>query len=220
MTINITPNQPPVIALTNVFNGSNTSHFFLVGTVITNQYGVSDDLGVTNVDFFVDGVLHLRKTNGFGQVLINDSLEGFHTLTVVASDRLGLTASSSVNVTVTNPPLSLIVTNGSVWKYENSSNDLGTVWRTRAYNDTGWTNSGLGDLGGGNINENNPERTVIDIGVSTRSPTIYFRRTFQVSGPLSFTNLILNLLRDDGATVYLNDTEIFGITQFPDDFRA
>ena len=39
--------------------------------------------------------------------------------------------------------------------------------------------------------------------------TTYFRRRFPVSNPSSYTNLLLRVLRDDGAVVYLNGTEVF-----------
>ena len=37
----------------------------------------------------------------------------------------------------------------------------------------------------------------------------YFRREFLASGPATFTNLTVRLLRDDGGVVYLNGVEIF-----------
>jgi hypothetical protein len=39
--------------------------------------------------------------------------------------------------------------------------------------------------------------------------TTYFRRAFSVSDPAAFQSLTLNLLRDDGAVVYLNGSEVF-----------
>src|SRR4030095_37719 len=39
--------------------------------------------------------------------------------------------------------------------------------------------------------------------------TTYFRRTFNLASPSSITNLLVRLLRDDGAVAYLNDTEVF-----------
>jgi hypothetical protein len=37
----------------------------------------------------------------------------------------------------------------------------------------------------------------------------YFRRHFTVSDPSLYDNLLLNVLRDDGAIVYINGTEVF-----------
>ena len=43
---------------------------------------------------------------------------------------------------------------------------------------------------------------------NNRYLTTYFRRTFTVSDPASIAALTLHLVRDDGAVVYLNGTEI------------
>ena len=218
VTIFITANQPPVIAITNVFNGTNTSGVFLVGTCVTNQYGVSDDLGVTNVDFFVDGVLHYRKATAFGQVLLNDVLEGTHSLQAVATDRLGLSAASAVvMILVTNPPHTLLVTNGSAWTYNDSGLTQAVDWVTLAFDDSGWSN-GLAELGFGDVAQDNPERTLIrrNSGLATNNLVYYFRKTFMVTDPAAFTNIIVNLLRDDGGRVYINGNPVFtSPTTFP-----
>src|SRR6185369_7126848 len=39
--------------------------------------------------------------------------------------------------------------------------------------------------------------------------TTYFRRSFLVAAPALYTNLVLRLLRDDGAIIYLNAAEVF-----------
>ena len=66
---------------------------------------------------------------------------------------------------------------------------------------------------GGKVNGDTPdypERTPIDIGPEdNRYLTIYFRNTFQAASPQAYRNLILNLLRDDGAVVYLNGAPVW-----------
>lgn len=54
------------------------------------------------------------------------------------------------------------------------------------------------------------EATVISFGPSTRNSyiTTYFRKAFGVTNPAAFTTLRLNLLRDDGAVVYVNGVEV------------
>ena len=81
------------------------------------------------------------------------------------------------------------------------------------FDDTGWSN-GLAELGYGDAvpsRDYNPERTVVRFGpqASNKYITTYFRHAFTVTDPTAFTNLIVRLLRDDGAVVYLNGTEIF-----------
>jgi hypothetical protein len=208
----ITANQPPVIAITNVFCYTTNSPAYLVGCAITNQYGVSDDLGVTNVDFYVDGVLHHRDAAGFGQVVVNDALAGTHTFTAIASDRLGLTTSSSVTVTVTNPPhVTLLLTNGASWKYEDSGLTQAVNWVTLGFDDSGWSN-GVAELGFGDAAAGVPERTVLRRNsglLNTNSVIFYFRKVINVTDPAAFTNVVVSVLRDDGARVYLNGNAVF-----------
>ncbi len=98
-----------------------------------------------------------------------------------------------------------IVPKGATWKYWDKASDLGTAWRALGFNDTAWP-SGPAELGFGD----DDEATVIDGGADgDRTPTIYFRGKFTVADPSRFTALQINLRRDDGAVVYINDTEVF-----------
>ena len=212
VTIFITANQPPVIAITNVFCYTTNSPAYLVGCAITNQYGVSDDLGVTNVDLYVDGVLHHRDAAGFGQVVVNDALAGTHTFTAIASDRLGLTSSSSVMVTVTNPPnVTLLLTNGSSWNYEDSGATQAVEWVNLGFDDSLWA-AGFAELGFGDAAGDNPERTLLrrNAGLfATNSLVYYFRKVIEVANPSAFTNIIVSALRDDGARIFINSNAVF-----------
>src|SRR5204863_4574307 len=66
--------------------------------------------------------------------------------------------------------------------------------------------SGRAQLGYGDGDES----TVIGYGSNANNKfvTTYFRRSFNVTNPASITSLQLQLLRDDGAVVYLNGQEI------------
>ncbi len=97
---------------------------------------------------------------------------------------------------------SVLLPEGSEWKYESSGSDLGSAWRAADFDDSAWS-IGAGELGFGD----GSERTVI----ATTNPapnTIYFRTEFEVANPAVFTGLFARLLRDDGAIVYLNGTEL------------
>ena len=60
----------------------------------------------------------------------------------------------------------------------------------------------------GSVTETKP--TIINGGpVANRFTTIYFRQGFAVPNPEDCTNLLIRLLRDDGAVVYLNGREVF-----------
>jgi hypothetical protein len=55
------------------------------------------------------------------------------------------------------------------------------------------------------------EATVVGYGGNpgAKQITTYFRRSFSVANPSQFSTLNLRLLRDDGAVVYLNGSEVF-----------
>jgi hypothetical protein len=89
---------------------------------------------------------------------------------------------------------------GSTWRYMATGGDLGTAWRAAAYNDTSWP-TGVGDLGFRNKN-------VTTIPSTSGRTTYYFRTTFQVPDGDPVTAVTLDLLRDDGAVVYINGVEV------------
>jgi hypothetical protein len=94
----------------------------------------------------------------------------------------------------------------SIWKYLDNGTDPGTAWRQPGFNDAAWA-SGPAELGYGD----GDEATVVSYGPnsSKKYATTYFRRTFDVPSPSSFTSLILRLKRDDGGVVYINGTEVW-----------
>ncbi len=98
-----------------------------------------------------------------------------------------------------------LVSAGDVWKFNDSGTNFGTAWRSNTFNDSAWS-SGPAELGFGDAQEGRPEATVIS---NRQQTTFYFRREFVASGPGTFTNLVCRLLRDDGAVVYLNGTEVW-----------
>lgn len=124
---------------------------------------------------------------------------------VRAINASGSSAYSSVT-SVKTPALTPIISSGSTWKYLDNGTDQGTAWRSSSFDDSTWK-SGAGQLGYGD----GDEATVVSYGPSStaRYITTYFRRTFSVTDPSAFSNLVLSLLRDDGAVVYLNGTEVF-----------
>jgi hypothetical protein len=98
-----------------------------------------------------------------------------------------------------------LVSSGAVWKYSDTGSNLGTTWRDPAFNDGGWK-SGPSQLGYGD----GDEATVVNFGPdpNNRYITTYFRHTFSVSDPTAFASVLLKLVRDDGAVVYLNGSEV------------
>ncbi|MCX7872089.1 MAG: Ig-like domain-containing protein [Verrucomicrobiae bacterium] len=101
-----------------------------------------------------------------------------------------------------------LISKGSVWKYLDDGSDQGTNWISSNFDDSGWSN-GAAILGYGEGNET----TVIRYGTnsSNKHITYYFRHKFNVTSQTlsSFTNLLLEVLRDDGVIVYINGAEVF-----------
>ena len=100
-----------------------------------------------------------------------------------------------------------LVGKGASWKYLHNGVDQGTAWRNAAFNDGSWA-GGLGPLG---YPSGAPITTVIGYGPSSSSKyiTYYFRKQFVVQNPAAYTNLLLEVLRDDGVAVYLNGSEVY-----------
>ena len=99
-----------------------------------------------------------------------------------------------------------IVSRLSSWKYLDDGSDQGAAWQAPAFDDSAWSN-GLAILGYGEGNET----TVIRYGTNSDNKyiTYYFRKSFNVPSPAAYTNLLLEVLRDDGVVVYLNNTEVY-----------
>jgi hypothetical protein len=100
----------------------------------------------------------------------------------------------------------VLVEQGAAWKYLDQGSNQGTAWRSPGFNDTTWA-SGPAQLGYGD----GDEATLVGYGPNSAAKyvTTYFRRAFTVADPSLFQGLTLRVLRDDGAVVYLNGTEIF-----------
>ncbi len=141
--------------------------------------------------------------------LYNVQLADAGNYSVQVQNAFGTVASSSALLTVTGDTTggdATLVEAGAVWKYRDTGVDLGTAWRGTGYDDTTWS-AGPAQLGYGD----GDEATVVDYGPDANNKyiTTYFRRTFVVDNPAQFTGLEFALLRDDGAVVYLNGTEVF-----------
>lgn len=95
-----------------------------------------------------------------------------------------------------------LISKGSLWFYDDTGTDLGTSWRTGTFS----TISGNAELGYGD----GDEITVIDYGddSSNKYPTYYFRTNFNISNLSEISSLGLNILRDDGAVIYINGIEV------------
>jgi hypothetical protein len=117
------------------------------------------------------------------------------------------TSQGTLDQTVVETGPAELIPAGSEWKFLDNGTNQGTAWRNLNYIETGW-GQGPAQLGYGD----NDEDTVVGFGGngSNKYITTYFRHTFMVPDKSVYTQpLAINLLRDDGAVVYLNGTELF-----------
>jgi len=105
-----------------------------------------------------------------------------------------------------------LVAMGADWKFLDRGIDQGTAWRAPAFNDSGWSN-GCAQLG----YADGDECKTVGFGPSSSAkyPTTYFRKSIVIADPALFVNLSLRVLRDDGAVVYLNGTDVFRSPSMP-----
>ncbi|MGI9243356.1 MAG: CotH kinase family protein, partial [Verrucomicrobiales bacterium] len=85
-------------------------------------------------------------------------------------------------------------------------------WKHPDFADAGW-GTGQAMLGYGNIGSGASAITVnaeVEYGPSSTSKfrTTYFRKPFTVTGASEYTEVNVNIIRDDGAIIYLNGKEI------------
>lgn len=100
----------------------------------------------------------------------------------------------------------VLVPTGSTWKYLDNGSDQGTAWRSSAFSDVSWA-SGPAQLGYGD----GDEATIVSFGPNSSAKyiTTYFRRSFNVANASAYAAATVRVLRDDGAVVYVNGTEVF-----------
>lgn len=94
---------------------------------------------------------------------------------------------------------------GARWVYLDDGSDQGTLWREPGFDDSGWT-LGSAQFGYGDADE----ATEVGFGPDPNNKfiTTYFRHRFNESDPLLIPGLLLHLVRDDGAVIYLNGVEV------------
>jgi hypothetical protein len=107
-----------------------------------------------------------------------------------------------------NSTEALVPWSASGWRYQAGGLNLGTVWRTSAYNDSAWP-TGSAELGYGDTDE----ATTIPItyvATDQKAATCYFRRSFNAANVSGITNLEVTVEYDDAYAVYLNGTRVAG----------
>jgi len=95
---------------------------------------------------------------------------------------------------------------GETWSYLDDGTDPGTAWRSPTFDDSAWA-TGLAQFGYGD----GDEATVTSFGPNprVRQVSTYFRKSFEVADVSLIPGVEITFLRDDGAIIYLNGTEIW-----------
>jgi len=178
---------------------------------------LDEQFGVNYVDLTVD-----IDEKGMGQIIFNSQvisdavfLGAFpqnELITLIAEPLPGYKFVQWEKLALENETSTLIPA-GAVWKYLDDGSDQGTAWYSQSFNDSYWK-EGPAELGYGD----GDETTVVSFGpdANNKYTTTYFRTTFNVTNPDTFTNLTVHLIRDDGAVVYLNGKELVR-SNMPDD---
>ncbi|MGI8604360.1 MAG: Ig-like domain-containing protein [Verrucomicrobiales bacterium] len=165
-------------------------------------------LGITKVEFFWDGVKIGEDSSAPFAINWIATSTGNHVLTARATDTGGgLISSNEVAISVSAPyQTTALVSFGETWKFLDDGSGLPSNWTFTPFVDSAWS-SGRAKLGYGG----DGEATVVSYGAESNSKfiTTYFRKKFTAAAPSSFSSLMLRLVRDDGAIVYLNGTELY-----------
>ena len=160
-------NQSPSVALIAPASGEQ----FLAPTNLILVANASDADGtVTRVEFFNSGAKLGEATNAPFAFTWSNAPVGTHTLTAKARDNgLAVTESSHVVITIRQPVLTnlTLVATGSVWRYYDKGQNLGTNWISFAFNDAGWSN-GPAQLGYGD----GDEATIVNYGPNSANKYI------------------------------------------------
>jgi hypothetical protein len=197
-------NQPPTVTMTSPAAGAS---FQAPATIALGANAADTDGNVARVEYYLGSTLLGSSTTPPYTLTWSAVPAGSYTLGARAVDNLGAaTSSATVGIRVLSATAATpLVTKGSSWKYSTGSAGLASGWALPSFSDLTWpAGNALLGYGASDI------VTVIPYGPSATNkyPTSYFRRSFQVADRSRFTRLVLNLLRDDGAVVYLNGVEL------------
>jgi hypothetical protein len=203
-------NAVPVVTWVSPANGAN---FPAGSTIILTARATDSDGTVSFVDFFANAmnlgrVVSASDTYNF---VWSNAPSGNFSLRAEATDNSGGVGVSPppVQITIggasTNTGGFAFVPRGSVWRYLDNGSDQGNVWDDPSFDDSAWA-SGPAQLGYGD----GDEATVVSFGPDSANKfiTTYFRRQFVVTNAAEWSNVTLRVMRDDGAVVYLNGTEV------------
>ena len=96
---------------------------------------------------------------------------------------------------------------GAHWHYLDDGSNQGEAWHRPAFDHSHWA-SGPAELGYGERDE----ATLVSFGPSAANKhiTTYFRHVFRIKNPGNVPGLRFDIIRDDGAVLYVNGQRVFG----------
>jgi hypothetical protein len=199
LTVVGTNNRPTSVQFTSP---ANNAVFSAPASIPMAAVANDPDGNIMRVDYWLENAIIGSATTAPYSLTLNDVPLGTYALRAIATDEGGLSATSAVRqIFVRNAP-AVLVPAGAVWKfYDVNGVDLGTAWRETNYNDFAWA-SGPAKLGFG-------DAATTPVNSDPTRVTTYFRNRFVVTNASLITGLTIGLIRDDGAVVYLNGTEVF-----------
>jgi len=102
-------------------------------------------------------------------------------------------------------PIAFPISIGSIWKLNDSGVYPGANWKNSTYNDSTWA------FKNGKFGYGDSTVTQLSFGSNPSQKHIssYFRTQFNMTQTSDYDTLIFHILRDDGAVVYVNGTEVF-----------
>lgn len=115
-------------------------------------------------------------------------------------------SSSAISFTPSGSVVQSAISYGDSWSYLDDGSDQGTAWQAPAFNDNSWA-TGASPLG---YNQGAFTNTTISFGnnESDKHITSYFRKEFTIANTSEITAAEIGIVRDDGAVVYINGTEV------------
>jgi hypothetical protein len=121
------------------------------------------------------------------------------------NDLAGDAALTVIDDVIAPPPVDQVLVDlDGTWSYLDTGVTPPADWATAGFDDGSWS-TGQAQFGYGD----GDEATVVEQGpVPNRHITTWFRTSFSVADPADIDHLDLALIRDDGAIVYLNGTEL------------
>ena len=217
------PNFPPTVGISAPLNGAS---YAPPATVNISASASDSDGTVVDLSLYQNGNLLVQSASSPVNFSWSSVPAGVYAITAVATDNLGARGTSApVNISVVAPIVPVttdFIPFGAVWKYHDKGADLQSAWTQLNYDDSLWS-SGPAQLGYGDGPDGTDIATQVEDnptpGFNPADPdkyiTTYFRRAFTVTNAAAYTNLFMQLLRDDAGVVYLNGSEIYRSPNMP-----